>query len=146
MPDAEKEKAVIAFSDGRIQYLAGKPVMLGSGCNFQRFCHTAVFLGIGFKFNDFIQAVHRIQRFQQAHPVEIHIIHAESEREVLRELMEKWKRDVELRDTMTAIIKEQGLDPISMAQALTRAMGVSGWRCPAAASWWPTTTAWPRRG
>jgi DNA modification methylase len=124
MPDAEKEKAVIAFSDGRIQYLAGKPVMLGSGCNFQRFCHTAVFLGIGFKFNDFIQAVHRIQRFQQAHPVEIHIIHAESEREVLRELMEKWKRDVELRDTMTAIIKEQGLDPISMAQALTRAMGV----------------------
>jgi hypothetical protein len=23
MPDAEKEKAVIAFSDGRIQYLAG---------------------------------------------------------------------------------------------------------------------------
>jgi len=41
----------------------------------------AVFLGIGFKFNDFIQAIHRIQRFLQEKPVEIHIITAESERE-----------------------------------------------------------------
>jgi hypothetical protein len=31
----------------------------GSGCNFQRHCAWAIFLGIGFKFNDFIQAVHR---------------------------------------------------------------------------------------
>jgi DNA modification methylase len=124
LDDEAKEAAIEGFAEGRIQYLAAKPVMLGAGCNFQRHCRRAVFLGIGFKFNDFIQAVHRIQRFQQTHPVEIHIIHAESEREVLRELMEKWRRDIELRETMTAIIKEQGLDPLSMAQALTRAMGV----------------------
>jgi hypothetical protein len=40
-------------------------VLAGAGCNFQRHCHKAVFVGIGFKFNDFIQAIHRIQRFLQ---------------------------------------------------------------------------------
>jgi hypothetical protein len=45
-----------------------KPVIAGSGCNFQRHCHKAIFLGIGYKFNDFIQAIHRIHRFLQESP------------------------------------------------------------------------------
>ncbi len=51
--------------------------MLGSGPNFQWHCHWAIFLGVGFKFNDFIQAVHRIYRFMQAHPVRIDLIYTE---------------------------------------------------------------------
>jgi hypothetical protein len=78
--------AVIDFSEGRIRLLATKPELSGSGCNFQRHCHRAIFVGVGFKFNDFIQAIHRIQRFQQPHPVRIDIIYAESEREVVRTL------------------------------------------------------------
>jgi hypothetical protein len=50
-----------------IQELAAKPVIARLGCNFQRHCWWAIFLGIGFKFNDFIQAIHRIQRFLQTH-------------------------------------------------------------------------------
>ena len=88
----ERERAIVQFSDGKIQYLAAKPVIAGSGCNFQRHCHKAIFLGIGFKFNDFIQAIHRIQRFLQKHRVEIHIIYAESERRVLETLQGKWAR------------------------------------------------------
>jgi hypothetical protein len=34
----ERERRVIAFSDGEVQELASKPVLLGSGCNFQRHC------------------------------------------------------------------------------------------------------------
>jgi hypothetical protein len=49
-----------SFSDGELPELAAKPVIAGSGCNFQRHCAWAIFLGIGFKFNDFIQAWHRI--------------------------------------------------------------------------------------
>ena len=70
------------FQRWQIQISERLPVIAGSGCNFQRFCHKAIFVGIGFKFND-LSAVHRIQRFLQAHPVEIHIIHSEAEREVL---------------------------------------------------------------
>lgn len=120
----EREQAIIDFSDGKLQYLAAKPVIAGSGCNFQRHCRKAVFVGIGFKFNDFIQAVHRIYRFLQTGEVEIHIIHAESERLVLRTLQDKWKKHEELVSKMGEIIREFGLAKEAMAQALTRSLGV----------------------
>jgi hypothetical protein len=120
----ERERAIIDFSDGKFQYLAAKPVIAGSGCNFQRHCHKAVFLGIGFKFNDFIQAVHRVQRFLQERPVEIHIIHAESEREVLRTLQRKWRQHEHLVEKMGEIIRKYRLNEQAMAKALERSIGV----------------------
>jgi len=120
----EREQAIVDFSDGKFQYLSAKPVIAGSGCNFQRHCHKAVFVGIGFKFNDFIQAIHRIQRFLQAHPVEIHIIHSEAEREVLRTLMDKWRQHTSMVNNMTEIIREHGLNSLSMQDILARTIGV----------------------
>lgn len=123
--DLEKrEQAIVDFSDGKFQHLAAKPVIAGSGCNFQRHCHKAIFLGIGFKFNDFIQALHRIYRFLQAHEVEIHIIYAESEREVLRTLQAKWEAHKHMVQNMSEIIREHGLDKLSAADVLTRSIGV----------------------
>ena len=119
-----REQCIVDFSDGKFKYLSAKPVIAGSGCNFQRFCHKAIFLGIGFKFNDFIQAIHRIQRFLQTEKVEIHIIHSEAEREVLRTLLDKWARHKEMVNTMTDIIKEHGLNALSMADILARTIGV----------------------
>ena len=119
-----REQCIVDFSDGKFKYLSAKPVIAGSGCNFQRHCHKAIFLGIGFKFNDFIQAVHRIQRFLQTEKVEIHIIHSEAEREVLRTLLDKWARHKEMVNTMTDIIKEHGLNSLSMADILARTIGV----------------------
>ncbi|ASP79639.1 DNA methyltransferase [Sinorhizobium meliloti] len=120
----EREQAIIDFSNGAFQYLAAKPVIAGSGCNFQRHCHKAIFLGIGFKFNDFIQALHRIYRFLQTHQVEIHIIYAESEREVLRTLQGKWEAHNRMVENMSEIIREHGLDKLSAAEVLTRSIGV----------------------
>ncbi len=123
--DLEKrEQAIVDFSDGKFQYLAAKPVIAGSGCNFQRHCHKAIFLGIGFKFNDFIQALHRIYRFLQTCQVEIHIIYAESEREVLRTLQGKWEAHNRMVEKMSEIIREHGLDKLSAADVLTRSIGV----------------------
>ena len=119
-----REQSIVDFSDGKFKYLSAKPVIAGSGCNFQRFCHKAIFVGIGFKFNDFIQAVHRIQRFLQAHPVEIHIIHSEAERDVLRTLMDKWQRHKDMVHNMTEVIKQHGLNSLSMTDVLARTIGV----------------------
>jgi hypothetical protein len=94
--DEVKEQRLLGFSDGLFQYLAAKPVMAGAGCNFQRHCRKAVFVGIGFKFHDFIQAIHRIHRFGQAGVVEIDVIYAESEREVRAELERKWAQHNEM--------------------------------------------------
>lgn len=120
----EREQLVIDFSDGKIQELASKPVLLGSGCNLQRFCHWAVFLGIGYKFNDFIQAIHRVQRFLQPHAVRIDLIYTEAERDIRHQLERKWTQHVEMVQTMTEIIREYGLSHAAMAQALTRSLGV----------------------
>ena len=120
----EREKAVADFSAGLIKEIAAKPVMLGSGCNLQKHCSRAVFLGIGFKFNDFIQAVHRIYRFLQTGTVRIDLIYTEAEREVRKSLERKWKQHTNMVHSMTKIIQEFGLSHIEMAKELTRKMGV----------------------
>jgi DNA modification methylase len=119
-----REDMIAAFSRGEIQELATKPVLCGSGCNFQRHCSWAIFLGIGFKFNDFIQAIHRIQRFLQTKPVRIDLIYTEAEREVRKQLERKWNQHNRMVKNMTEIIRKFGLDHQSMAQTLTRKMGV----------------------
>jgi DNA modification methylase len=120
----EREQAVVDFSEGRIRVLSAKPVLAGSGCNFQRHCHRAVYAGIGFKFNDFIQSLHRLQRFLQSRPVEVWIIYAESEREVLATLKAKWARHIEMVEKMSEIIRQYGLSHAAMANVLQRSIGV----------------------
>jgi hypothetical protein len=105
----DREKSIIEFSDGKIATLAGKPSMLGSGCNFQYHCSWAVYLGIGFKFNDFIQAWHRLVRFGQTQKVKVDLIFTEAEREIRETLLRRWEQDKEQRAIMTAIIREYGL-------------------------------------
>ena len=105
--DLEKrEELIMGFSRGEYRILATKPIIAGSGCNFQRHCSDAIFLGVGYKFNDFIQAIHRIHRFQQPEQVNIHIIHMESEDAIVEELRAKWSRHEELQKKMTAIMQE----------------------------------------
>lgn len=120
----ERERAIVQFSDGEFQELSAKPVIAGSGCNFQRHCAWAVYLGIGFKFNDFIQSVHRIQRFLQTKPVRIDLIYTEAERDIRRQLERKWAQHNTMVQKMTDIIKEYGLSTAAMAQTLTRSLGV----------------------
>ena len=119
-----REQRIIDFSEGRTKYLATKPVLSGSGCNFQRHCHSSIFLGIGFKFNDFIQAVHRIHRFLQEHECHIHLIYTDMEREILKVLLEKWRKHEEMVERMSEIIKKHGLSNRDMIKELERAVGV----------------------
>jgi len=120
----EREDRIIGFSDGEFRLLATKPVLSGSGCNFQRHCHRAIFVGVDFKFNDFMQAVHRLHRFMQPHRVRIDIIHADTERGVLATLMQKWDKHKELTANMSELIREHGLNQVSIDEALKRSIGV----------------------
>lgn len=123
-PLDEREQRIVDFGTGKYRLLSTKPIIAGSGCNFQRHCHREVFVGIGFKFNDFIQAIHRVQRFQQPHPVRIDIIYSEAEREVLRTLQQKWAQHEEMVKKMTEIIRKYGLNQLAMQETLARTIGV----------------------
>lgn len=119
----ERERRVEAFAYGETRLFATKKSLSGSGCNFQRYCHRAIFLGIDYEFNDFIQAIHRIYRFLQTRPVIIDIIYMDSEEEILRVLKLKWKQYEELTETMAGIIREYGLGTAAM-ESLKRTIGV----------------------
>jgi hypothetical protein len=124
-PLDDREDIIGRFADGEIQEIGAKPVMLGSGTNLQRFCAWSIFLGIGFKFNDFIQAVHRLRRFgQEAEVVRLDLIYTEAEREIRAALERKWKQHTEMVKKMVNLIREYGLSEIAMQQSLVRAMGV----------------------
>jgi len=120
----EKADIAIKFSRGEIKYLATKLGISGQGCNFQYHCHKAIFLGIGYKFNDFIQAIHRIYRFMQTYSVDIHVIHAESEQVILEALKAKWKQHNEMVVNMVEIIKDNGLSSTNVNEKLLRSIGV----------------------
>ena len=120
----ERERAIIDFSEGRLQYLAGKPSMLGAGVNWQYHCHRAIYCGISFKFNDFIQSVHRLLRYLQSSPVRLDLIYTEAERSVKKVLENKWQRYDRQCAKMSALIQEHGLANISKAHALQRSLGV----------------------
>lgn len=121
----EREQTIADFADGKFRILASKPILTGSGCNFQRHCHRAIYLGIGHKFNDFIQSVHRLFRFLQQFPVYVHLIYTELEDPILANLMRKWQQHKELRATMAAIIREHGLARGDAITQMRRAIGVT---------------------
>lgn len=120
---AIREQRVIDFQDGKIRLFGTKKELSGSGCNFQKHCHRAIFLGIDYEFNDFIQAIHRIYRFLQSQPVVIDIIYTEREERVLEVLQQKWKQHEYMTEKMAKIIRKYGLSDTKYDK-LQRKLGV----------------------
>lgn len=114
------EQHIMDFSDGKIRILATKPSIAGSGCNFQGYCSDAIFLGVDYKFQDMIQAVHRIYRFHQYNEVNIHFIYAESEDDVVNIFKKKWQQHDYLTEKMRRIVRQYGLTHWSIETGLKR--------------------------
>jgi DNA modification methylase len=119
----EKENRLLDWKARKYSVLLSKPEILGSGANLQQ-SHIAIFAGIDYSFNDTIQAVHRIHRFQQKHACVIHFIYMESETEILQVLLEKWRLHDYLVGKMIEIIKKYGLSGTSVIDKLARSIGV----------------------
>jgi DNA modification methylase len=119
-----REQRIVDFSHGRFKYLATKPEIAGSGCNFQRHCSMNIFLGVDYKFEDFIQAVHRTHRFLQTEVVDVHIVYAETQQGIVRVLKQKWAQHIELSNTMREIVREFGLSHEALKNDLKRSIGV----------------------
>ncbi len=118
----EREQLLQDWRERRTSDFVSKPMMYGAGVNLQQ-CHRMTFAGIGFKFADIIQAIHRIVRFGQTEECDVDFVYTEAEREVRREFERKWKQHDETVARMSAIIREYGLARISMAHILQRSIG-----------------------
>lgn len=124
-----KEQYLNEFKHGQYQYLATKPSIAGSGCNFQKHCSNAVFTGIGYKFKDFIQAVHRILRFRQKSEVNIHLVYTDAEVEILKRLEQKWANHKEMVEKMTTLMKKYGLNHKAQIEELKRTIAIERKEC-----------------
>jgi DNA modification methylase len=117
-----REVLLEEWRGGDSQAFVSKPSMYGAGVNLQR-CNRMIFAGVGFKFQDFIQSIHRIHRFGQTRPCVVDVIYSEIETEVLRSLQAKWQQHDELMARMAEIIREYGLNHDAAAESLKRTIG-----------------------
>lgn len=120
--NAVKEQNLIDFSEGKYQYLLTKSKIAGSGCNFQKHCSDMIFVGIDYKFNDFIQSIHRCYRFGQNNIVNVHIIFTDQEQHIMKTLYAKWKKHDELNRNMIQLVKEYGLNSNLLKSEMRRKM------------------------
>ena len=122
--DEEADEVIADFKDGRLKYLAAKPEMLGEGLNFQYHCHKAIMF-IDYRFNDKFQAIARIYRFMQQHPVDLYLVYAESEGEIFKSFMQKWAQHRQMVANMTDIVRENGLFGLQAEEKMMRWMFAS---------------------
>ena len=122
--DDEADRIIQDFKDGRLKYLAAKPEMLGEGLNFQYHCHKAIMF-IDYRFNDKFQAIARIHRFMQQHPVDLYLVYAESEGEIYKSFMQKWEQHRDMVEKMTRIVRENGLFGLQAEEKMMRWMFAS---------------------
>jgi len=119
----EREVLLEKWRNHETTVFLSKPMMYGAGVNLQQ-CHTMIYLGVGFKFYEVFQGIHRIHRFLQDHPCDIHFIYTQAERLIRKNLETKWVKHKEMVDRMSDIISEYGLSVSAMASHLTKSIGV----------------------
>ncbi len=88
-----KEKSILNFANGDSQILVTKPKIAGFGLNLQ-VCHNVIFVGLSDSYEAFYQAIRRVWRFGQEHPVNAYIITGELEGAVVSNIKRK-ESDVE---------------------------------------------------
>lgn len=124
--NSEKEELLIKFSEGHFDYLITKPVIAGSGCNFQDASYESVFVSIDDKFNDFIQAMHRQYRFGQMMEVFAHIVYTEYQDRTFANLMRKWNQHKNLQSEMVSLVREYGLNADLIKSQMERQIFAGG--------------------
>jgi hypothetical protein len=94
-----KAQAMADFVDGKLRVMISKPSVCGFGMNFQN-CHQMAFVGLSDSFEEMDQALHRCYRYGQTEPVDCHVIVAETEGTVVRNIERKRAQNAEMADEL----------------------------------------------
>ena len=100
-----KERAMMGFTDGDIRVLVTKPSICGFGMNWQH-CRRVAFCGLSHSFEQMYQAIRRCWRFGQLREVEVHIVTAEAEGQVIENIRRKEAKHEELSASMVSHMRE----------------------------------------
>jgi superfamily II DNA or RNA helicase len=101
---ATKEKRLLGFTRGEVQWLMTKPKIAGFGLNWQH-CARVAFMGPTFSYEGFYQAVRRVWRFGQLRPVKVFIAMATTESHIYHVMTRKADAHVEMKREMHAAMR-----------------------------------------
>jgi len=104
MTDEQKADLLCKFSDGEIRVMITKPKIAGHGMNWQH-CRNVIFLGMNDSWEEYYQSVRRCYRFGQERNVNVTIVTADIEGEVVRNIERKEKDADEMITEMVSHMK-----------------------------------------
>ena len=99
-----KERSMLGFAAGEVKILISKASICGFGMNFQS-CHNMAFVGLSDSYEQFYQAMRRCWRFGQKNTVNVHVITAETEGAVVRNIQRKEDDAMKMADNMLEHMK-----------------------------------------
>jgi len=101
-----KEKWLMAFAAGDLRVLVSKGKIAGWGMNFQS-CHNVAFLGLGNSWEMYYQTIRRCWRFGQEHEVHVHVITADTDGPVIRNIQRKEEEAAHMFDQIVENMSEE---------------------------------------
>lgn len=99
MSPEEKADLLWSFVNGERRVLITKTSIAGFGINMQ-VAHNMVFCGIDYSWESYYQAVRRMYRFGQQHPVNVHVITSQQERAVWQSIQNKEREAVKMTEEL----------------------------------------------
>jgi hypothetical protein len=103
-----KETEILKFALGETRVLISKASIMGHGVNLQ-VCADVAFVGIGYSFESFYQAIRRNWRFGQRRPVNCHLITSDAEGGASAALRRKEAQAEEMAARMSVHTREMVL-------------------------------------
>jgi hypothetical protein len=103
-----KRQKLRDFSLGNIRVLITKPAIAGFGMNWQH-CHRTVIASMTFSFERTFQLVRRFYRYGQTHPVELAMVSASTEGNVVQALARKEAQYQTMQAAMNKAMRATGL-------------------------------------
>lgn len=102
---ATKESNLMKFSSGEIRVLITKPSIAGHGLNWQN-CANMAFVGLSDSYEQFYQAVRRCWRFGQKRSVNVYVVCAETEGNVVSNIKRKERESLAMAENMVEHMKD----------------------------------------
>lgn len=100
----EKERKIVAFSEGEARIIISKASITGWGLNWQH-CARQAFVGLSFSYESYYQAVRRSWRFGQKWPVHVHVACADTERAIYDTVTRKAQDHDEMKEAMAKAMR-----------------------------------------
>lgn len=105
---AKKEELLRSFSEQESQIIITKPSIAGFGLNWQH-CRNQIFVGVTYSFEKFYQALRRSWRFMVEGQVNVHVIGAASEGDIMQTVERKQVEFQAMQAAMNEAMKKNGL-------------------------------------